>query len=143
MFSSYPTKDRHEYPFRVPDQRTPLLWILVPYIIALIVRFNDSTAGLTFWLWLIGALLSGIIWTLLYAFSCRDFWFRICIRRIFLVVLVFCVGSGYLALRIDTADLGVTVRPIQQKLWLSEISCNSIKIGKVISMLYYVKNLIS
>ena len=130
MFSSYPTTDRHEYPLRVPDQRTPLLWILVPYIIAIIVRFNDSTAGLTVWLWLIGALLSGIIWTLLYAFSCRDFWFRICIRRIFLVVFVFCVGGGYLALRIDTADLGVTVRPIQQKLWLSEISCNSIKIGK-------------
>ena len=130
MFSSYPTTDRHEYPLRVPDQRTPLLWILVPYIIAIIVRFNDSTAGLTVWLWLIGALLSGIIWTLLYAFSCRDFLFRICIRRIFLMVFVFCVGGGYLALRIDTVDLGVTVRPIQQKLWLSEISCNSIKIGK-------------
>ena len=130
MFSSYPTTDRHEYPLRVPDQRSPLLWVLVPYSIAIIVCFNDSTGRLSAWSWLVGASLSGIIWIRLYCSSFGDFWYGICVRRIFLIVFVFCVGGGYLALRIETADLGVTIPPIQQKLWLSEISCNAIKKGK-------------
>ena len=127
MRSSYPTTARRQTPLLVPTQRSPLLWILGPYCLAIIAQNNAGIEAFTQSFWLAGGSISGIIWLwlyFLYFFSSTN------IRRIFLICFVFFVGGLSVELRNDPQAISTALCPIQQKLWLSEIRCNPIKKGK-------------